>query len=119
MRPRYIYKILQLPEWEVLNTTGEFTGSAVDIADGFIHMSDSAHVQGTLDKHYTSGADVIMAQIDTASFGQALIYEVSRGGAEFPHLYAPLPLSAVTRHWTLMADDKGRYGADMILGSLS
>ena len=115
MRPRYVYKILQLSEWRTLNNDGQFTGSPVDIADGFIHMSARDHVQATLDKHYTSGADVIMAEIDTVGFGESLIYEVSRGGAEFPHLYTPMPLASVARHWTLTANKNGRYEADAIL----
>jgi uncharacterized protein (DUF952 family) len=33
--------------------------------------------------------------VDAAALGSALRYEPSRGGALFPHLYGPLPLSAV------------------------
>ena len=37
-----------------------------------------------------------MPEQDTLiALGKALKYEVSRGGALFPHLYADLPLSAV------------------------
>ena len=41
--------------------------------------------------------DLLLIAVDAAALGAALKYEVSRGGALFPHLYAPLPLAAV--HW--------------------
>jgi uncharacterized protein (DUF952 family) len=34
-------------------------------------------------------------------------WEVSRGGAEFPHLYAPLPLDAVIAYSPLERDEDG------------
>ncbi len=33
--------------------------------------------------------------IDGGTLGDKLVFEPSRGGDLFPHLYAPLPLSAV------------------------
>ena len=33
--------------------------------------------------------------VDGASLGDALVYEPSRGGQLFPHLYGSLPLDAV------------------------
>ncbi len=41
--------------------------------------------------------------VDAASLGAALRWEKSRGGALFPHLYGPLPLSAA-RAWRVMQD---------------
>ena len=43
----------------------------------------------------------VVAYCDAAGFGQQLKWEVSRGGALFPHLYAVLPLGAVERYWTV------------------
>lgn len=113
------FKILTLPQWEALQARGEFAGSAHDIRDGFIHLSGGAQLQGTLDKHYTyaamGGADLILAAVDAAALGSALKYEVSRGGAKFPHLYGPLPRSAVVRHWVLQSGEEGRYDASNLL----
>ncbi len=39
--------------------------------------------------------DLLLVAIDGSRLGDALKYEVSRGGALFPHLYAPLDLEAV------------------------
>jgi uncharacterized protein (DUF952 family) len=34
-----IYKILSRAEWDAAKAAGRFEGSAVDLADGFIHLS--------------------------------------------------------------------------------
>lgn len=115
MRPAFIYKILQISEWQVLKTEGEFSGSPVDIEDGFIHMSTAQQVQGTLDKHYTKGVDLVLAQINASRVNAEIKYEVSRGGAEFPHIYGDLALNAVGQHWPLTPDNKGRYDAAQVL----
>lgn len=113
MLAKHAYKILQLNEWEQLKVQEHFKGSPVDIADGYIHLSGAEQVQGTLDKHYTSGADVVIAQVALASLAENLKFEVSRGGAKFPHLYADLPLSAVTAQAVFKAKKSGHYNFEI------
>ena len=109
MRDAIIYKILRQSEWAEMQANGEFGGSVHDRRDGFIHMSTAAQLQGTLDKHYTDGEVVILAAVRLADITESVKWEVSRGGAEFPHIYGPLPMSAVAQHWDLSPDPKGRY----------
>lgn len=115
MPETHIYKILQRPEWKTLSESGAFSGSPVDHQDGFIHLSTAAQVQGTLDKHYTDGADLILAEITASDIAADLKYEISRGGAAFPHLYAALPLTAVCRHWSISPDKDRRFDAASVL----
>lgn len=109
MRDAIIYKILRQSEWEALQRDGSFAGSVHDKRDGFIHMSTRAQLQGTLDKHYTQGDVVILAAIRASDIESPVKWEVSRGGAEFPHIYGVLPLSALEQHWVLPPGPKGRY----------
>ena len=109
MRDPIIYKILRQDEWAELQRDGRFNGSVHDKRDGFIHMSTAAQLQGTFDKHYTQGDVVILAAVRLADVEESVKWEVSRGGAAFPHIYGPLPLSAVEQHWPLSPDPKGRY----------
>ena len=104
-----IYKILRQSEWAELQRDGRFSGSVHDKRDGFIHMSTAAQLQGTLNKHYTDGDVVILAAVRLADVADSVKWEVSRGGAEFPHIYGPLSLNAVEQHWALSPDTKGRY----------
>jgi len=109
VRPDLIYKIFRQNEWAQLQETGTFSGSAHDRRDGFIHLSTVGQLQGTLDKHYTQRDVVILAEVETTALGEALKYEISRGGAAFPHLYGMLLIDNVSRHWVLSPDAQGRY----------
>lgn len=91
----HIYKICPRPLWEEASALGAFHGSAHDARDGFIHFSTADQLAETARKHFADQADLLLLTIDSAQLGEALRYEPSRGGALFPHLYAPLPLHAV------------------------
>jgi uncharacterized protein (DUF952 family) len=90
-----IYKISPREAWRAAEDAGVFTGAPVDVADGFIHFSAAHQVRETAARHFAGQADLVLAAIDAAALGAALIWEVSRGGDSFPHLFAPLPMSAV------------------------
>ena len=89
------YKVLTSDQWLALQRDGAFAGAPVDLADGYIHMSAAEQLDETLTKHFAGQTGLVIAEIDLGGFGEALKWEESRGGALFPHLYAPLPLSAV------------------------
>jgi len=114
VRPDHIYKIFRQSEWTQLLTTAVFDGSPDDLRDGFIHLSTAAQLQGTLDKHYRQRDELVLAEIKVSGLGVSLKYEVSRGGAEFPHLYDELLMDKVSRHWVLLPDPKGRYAVPVL-----
>ncbi|MEO5321740.1 DUF952 domain-containing protein [Mesorhizobium sp. CC13] len=89
-----IYKICPEPLWRDAERKGVFEGAPVDLADGFIHFSTAGQVRETAARHFAGQADLLLVAIDADSLGAALKYEVSRGGALFPHLYAPLQTAA-------------------------
>ena len=90
-----ILKILPRADWERALTLGRFEGSAVDIADGFIHFSAADQVAETARRHFAGQADLVVLTIEADTLGPALRWEPSRGGALFPHLYAPLEVTCV------------------------
>ena len=85
-----IYKILSRREWEHALARGRFDGSAVDLADGFIHFSASDQARETARRHFRGQADLMVLTVEAETLGAALKWEASRGGAQFPHLYGPL-----------------------------
>ncbi len=89
----FIYKIVPRRLWD--EAAEAFTGAPVDLADGFIHFSTAAQLADTAAKHFAGQADLLLVTVDAARLGTALRWEASRGGALFPHLYAPLPLDGV------------------------
>jgi uncharacterized protein (DUF952 family) len=106
---RTIFKLVDRASWQAAAASGAFTGSPVDRRDGFIHFSTAAQVRETAARHFAGQADLLIVAVETAALGDALRWEPSRGGALFPHLYAPLALHAV--RWTadLPLDAAGRH----------
>lgn len=111
---RPIYKIAARAEWEEAQEQGALAGTRADRADGYIHLSTAGQLAETLDKHYRGRAGLVLIAVDPAVLAADLRWEPARGGTLFPHLYAPLPLSAVLWHRPLDARPDGGFD----LGSL-
>ena len=95
----YVYKIAALADWDAALRAGRFEGAAIDLRDGYIHLSTAAQAQQTARLHFAGQAGLVLLKIDAAGLGSALKWEASRGGDLFPHLYGPLecaPVEAVT-----------------------
>jgi uncharacterized protein (DUF952 family) len=90
-----IYKICRAAEWREAEQSGVYRGSADDQRDGFIHLSTVEQTPGTYEKYFAGQTDLLLLAVDPAALGATLKWEVSRGGALFPHIYGDLPLSAV------------------------
>ncbi len=91
-----IYKILRRAEWLAAQQAGAFAGSDVDRRDGYIHFSTAAQAQETARRHFRGEADLVVLEVEAEPLGAALVWEPSRGGALFPHLYGSLAASSVT-----------------------
>lgn len=104
-----IYKIMAASEWAAAQTDGVYTGSAHDRRDGFIHFSAESQVAETAAKHFAGRTDLMLLAVDPSVLEPALKWEPSRGGALFPHLYAPLPVSAVVAAAELPVGPDGRH----------
>ena len=107
--PTTVYKICDAALWREAERTGVFGGAPVDLADGYIHFSTAGQVAETAARHFARMADLVLVAVDAAALGAALRYEPSRGGALFPHLYGPLPLSAVRWVRPLPVGADGRH----------
>jgi uncharacterized protein (DUF952 family) len=88
-----IYKILRSDEWAALQAKGETPGAPIDVADGYVHFSTATQVQETASKHFAGVEGLMLLAYDESTITGDLRWEPSRGGALFPHLYAPLRLS--------------------------
>lgn len=104
-----IYKILPLPLWQEAQRAGVFRGAPVDLADGYIHFSTAEQAAETAAKHFAGQRDLMLLHVDADALGEALKWELSRGGALFPHLYAELDVKHVDRADPLPWGDDGRH----------
>jgi uncharacterized protein (DUF952 family) len=89
------FKILTAVQWSQFQADASFEGAPVDLEDGYIHLSTAEQLQATLDKHFAGQSGLVIAEIDLKALGNTVKWEVSRGGALFPHVYGALSMSAV------------------------
>lgn len=108
MKTPVAYKVLTADQMTQLEADGVFAGAPIDLADGYIHLSTHAQLTETVDKHFAGQSALWVAAVDLAVLGDAVKWEPSRGGQLFPHIYAPLPLSAVFAYSPLERDDAGQ-----------
>ena len=101
------YKLVDESEWATARMAGAYAGSAVDLADGYIHMSTAAQVAETARRHYAGRDDLVLVTVDPGPLGETLRWEASRGGDLFPHLYGPLPTSLALKERRLSVDADG------------
>jgi len=90
-----IYKIVPASLWQDAKDAGIFKGAAIDLSDGYIHFSTAPQARETAARHFAGQGDLLLVAVDGEALGEKLVFEPSRGGDLFPHLYADLPLSAV------------------------
>jgi len=90
-----IYKIFRADEWQQLQDNGETDGAPIDVTDGYIHFSTAETVRETAAKHFANEEDLVILAVETGTIGDELKWEVSRGGALFPHLYRKLSLDDI------------------------
>ena len=87
-----IYKICDAALWDAAIGDGHFTGAEIDIQDGYIHFSTAAQAEETARRHFKDREGLVLVAIDPA--GLDVIWEPSRGGDLFPHLYDSLPVTS-------------------------
>jgi beta-hydroxylase len=92
--PDVAFKILSRADWRAALAEGRYDGSAVDLTDGYIHLSAADQLEATAAKHFAGQADLMLVEVDLTALGEGLIWEPSPGGALFPHIYGALPIAA-------------------------
>ena len=90
-----IFKIFRAPEWADLQARGETLGAPIDVADGYVHFSTAGQAQETADKHFAGELGLVLLALDADALAPDLVWEPSRGGQLFPHLYRPLRIEDV------------------------
>ena len=106
--PLTAYKVLTADEMATLERDGRFDGAAIDVADGYMHLSTADQLTETVDNHFAGQSDLHVAAVDLAAQGERLRWEPSRGGQLFPHLYGALLLETVVAYGPLERDAEGR-----------
>lgn len=104
----YIYHLMREADWEKFIEKGVHKPASLQ-SEGFIHCSLKEQVLESATKHYAEDEIVVVAQILVKPVKPILKWEVSRGGALFPHLYGPLELENVATVRMLSRNKKNEW----------
>lgn len=107
-----VYKIASTQDWAEIRAVGGYDGSEIDLRDGYIHLSATDQVAGTAAKYFAGRTDLVLLDVDLKPYGAAAVWEPSRGGALFPHLYARLSADSIVRARSLTVTGEG----EMVVG---
>lgn len=99
MTPTLAYKLLTEADWAAAQASG-VTASAVDLADGYVHLSTAEQVRETARRYFAGAGRVRLLRFELAGLGDVR-WEKSRGGDLFPHLYGPLEITKANAAWWL------------------
>ena len=98
-----IHHLAEAHHWEDAQRTGRYERSTLGLSladEGFIHLSTAAQWPGVLQRYYRDvEGDLVLLTVDPDLLdpGTELRWEAPVPGGDelFPHLYGPLPTSAV------------------------
>jgi len=92
-----IYHLTALQEWEDAQDKGIYEPPSFE-KEGFIHCSTEEQLKDVMQKHFKQHENLVKLVIDPHRLTANVRYEKVDGGQqEFPHIYGPLNLEAVTQ----------------------
>lgn len=91
----FIYKIASAAVVTDADARGVFPRMPVDDDDGFLHFSTAAQLRETLSLYFRGQDDLVLLAVRSSDLGADLVWEASRGGQLFPHVYAEVSPAAV------------------------
>lgn len=91
-----ILHIITKKDWQTAVAAGEYRAASLE-SEGYIHCSTLDQVLLPANERYTGQSDLILLTIDPTKLTAKLVYEdCYESGEQFPHIYGPLNLDAVT-----------------------
>ena len=105
-----VYKICPRPAWLRARELGSLMPSPDDARDGYIHLSRTHQLEGTLARHFAGQAELVLLAVRVERLPEGTLrWEVSRGGEQFPHLYGPLGVASVEQVFELPLEASGAH----------
>lgn len=90
-----IFHICLLPQWEAQKNEREYSDPSL-AAEGFIHCSTREQLDATLARYFKGAPEVLILEISPVEIASILRFEpASHSQERFPHVYGPIPRSAV------------------------
>jgi uncharacterized protein (DUF952 family) len=107
-----IYHLTTVEEWEDAQDKGSYEPPSFQ-REGFIHCATEEQVERVKEKHFQGQENLVKLVIDPLRLNQKLQYDPDEETQEeFPHIYGPLNIEAVTQIVFLEAITSERESID-------
>ncbi|MGZ6827444.1 MAG: DUF952 domain-containing protein [Mycobacteriales bacterium] len=92
-----LFHLALASDWEAAGPSYEVSTLGVTLAEqGFVHLAFAWQVEGVFRRFYASVTQpLLLLRVDPAGL-PVVVEPVVPDGEQFPHLYGPLPVGAVT-----------------------
>lgn len=107
-----IYHLLPHSAWQQALDGSSYRSPSLD-TEGFIHCSTREQVLESADKHFGEHDELVCLEIVDRRVKEILKWEPGRNEELFPHLYGPLPLTAVEQTHFLIRASNGKFDWDV------
>lgn len=104
---RKLYHLVPPDVWA--QTGGEPYRAPSLATEGFIHCSYRHQVEWAANKFYTTASELLLLSLDPNRVVSPVRDEDSGAGELFPHIYGPIPLTAVVAIDRMTRDAGGRW----------
>lgn len=100
MVTEHLFHLALRSDWEAAQEAGEYqvsTRGRTLAEEGFLHASHAHQWRAVRDAYYADVTEpLVLLEVDPALLDVPVVEEVPVGGDEaFPHVYGPLPVTAV------------------------
>ena len=103
-----IYHLVLRSTWES-HPGHDYHTASLD-TEGFIHCAHAHQVAWAANRFHRSAGDLLVLEIDPGRLSSPVKDEAPAGKTErFPHIYGPIPRTAVLRAWPLVRDEAGEW----------
>ncbi len=105
-----LFHIIASDAWAEAEERGEYRPPSLQ-TDGFIHLSAKSQILRPANLLYSGRRDLQLLVIDPDTLTSKVIFEPGSHGEseDFPHLYGPLNLDAVTSVLAFACRDDGTF----------
>ncbi|UHQ23208.1 DUF952 domain-containing protein [Lysobacter sp. 5GHs7-4] len=105
MQADTVYHFADPADWARAQRDGEYRNAGLQ-REGFLHCATQAQLADVIERHQRGRGELILLHLDAAALGDVLRYDPSpRSGQAYPHVYGPIPLSAVRTAVAFQAPD--------------
>lgn len=112
-----IFHITTRDAWAEAQATGAYTADSLR-SEGFIHCSQADQVGWVANTRFRGRTDLLLLHVDESRVGADVRRENLEGGQWlFPHVYGPLPVTAVAGATPLVPAADGAFDLDGVVAA--